>query len=46
MNDRERELWVLNDEGLYRWYKSERVGLYQFINNNRAEITRLIKKVV
>ena len=22
-NDRERELWVLNDEGLYSWARSE-----------------------
>lgn len=22
-NDRERELWVLNDESLYRWAQSE-----------------------
>mgnify|MGYP001323047170 CR=1 FL=1 len=23
LNDRERELWIMNDEGLYRWYQSE-----------------------
>lgn len=26
-NDRERRLWILNDEGLYRWAKSEGVKL-------------------
>ena len=26
-NDRERELWVLNDEGLYNWAKSEGVKI-------------------
>lgn len=26
-NDNERRLWVLNDEGLYRWAKSEGVNL-------------------
>ena len=24
-NDSERRLWILNDEGLYRWAKSEGV---------------------
>ena len=43
MNDEERRLWVLNDEGLYNWYKSERIGLYTFINANRTELTRLIE---
>ena len=23
LNDTERELWVLNDEGLYKWARSE-----------------------
>lgn len=23
LNDQERRLWVLNDEGLYRWARSE-----------------------
>lgn len=26
-NDDERRLWVLNDEGLYKWAKSEGVNL-------------------
>ncbi len=26
-NDQEREMWVLNDEGLYLWAKSEGVSL-------------------
>lgn len=25
LNDREREMWVLNDEGLYQWAKAEGV---------------------
>jgi len=25
LNDRERRLWILNDEGLYNWAKSEGV---------------------
>jgi hypothetical protein len=27
LNDRERELWLLNDEGLYNWARSEGVKL-------------------
>ena len=26
-NDEERRLWILNDEGLYRWAKSEGVRI-------------------
>ncbi len=26
-NDEERRLWVLNDEGLYNWAKSEGVNI-------------------
>ena len=26
-NDEERRSWVLNDEGLYRWARSERVAV-------------------
>lgn len=25
INDKEREMWVLNDEGLYNWARSEGV---------------------
>ena len=27
LDDAERRLWILNDEGLYRWAKSEGVDL-------------------
>lgn len=26
-NDRERELWILNDESLYNWARSENVNI-------------------
>jgi hypothetical protein len=44
MDDNERRLWVLNDEGLYNWYKSTRQGLYKFIKNNRDELTNIINQ--
>lgn len=48
MNDRERELWVLNDEGLYNWWKSERprVTLKKFIKDNREELTECISRAL
>lgn len=27
LNDKERRLWILNDEGLYRWARSEGVQI-------------------
>jgi hypothetical protein len=27
INDRERRLWILNDEGLYNWARSEGVRI-------------------
>lgn len=27
LNDKEREAWILNDEGLYRWAKREGVKI-------------------
>ena len=27
LNDEERELWIMNDEGLYLWAKSEGVRI-------------------
>jgi hypothetical protein len=27
LNDRERRLWILNDEGLYRWARAEGVRI-------------------
>lgn len=46
MDDNERRLWVMNDEGLYRWWKSSRKGIYEFIKENRAELTRIINKAL
>ena len=27
LNDKEREMWILNDEGLYNWARSEGVKI-------------------
>lgn len=46
MNDHERELWVLNDEGLYRWWKSTRMPIRKFIRENRQELTDCINRAL
>lgn len=46
LNDRERELWVDNDEGLYRWYRRSRTPKRAFVRKHRAEIDAVIRRVV
>ena len=38
MNDTEREEWVNNDEGLYRWWRSTRMSMRLFVRTNRGDI--------
>jgi hypothetical protein len=45
-NDRERELWVDNDEGLYNWWRHSRMSKTKFIRENREELDRLINEIV
>lgn len=46
MNDRDRELWVLNDEGLYLWWKSTRLPIRRLIRENRQELTDCINRAL
>jgi len=46
MNDEERRQWIMNDEGLYNWWRQSRLSLKQFICQNRAEITEAIEPVL
>jgi hypothetical protein len=46
MNNRERELWVNNDEGLYLWWKRSRLSMRNFIKENREELDALILAVI
>ena len=46
MNDLDRCGWVNNDESLYLWWKTERIGLYRFVRENRRVITEFILKVI
>lgn len=44
MDDEERIIWVRNDYNLYQSWKSSRLGIYQYVKENRKEITDYINK--
>jgi hypothetical protein len=45
MNDRERENWIDNDEGLYRMWRSSHSAKRKFIRSNRSVIDAVIENV-
>ena len=45
-NDSERRLWVLNDEGLYNWFRSSRLTMQKFVRENRAELDACIDRAL
>lgn len=45
MNNREREMWIDNDEGLYNWWISSGQSKDKFIAKNRSEIDAVIESV-
>ncbi|MEE9594267.1 MAG: hypothetical protein V3V92_02600 [Candidatus Hydrothermarchaeales archaeon] len=42
MNDQERELWLLNDEGFYQWWKDSKLSMTKFLRDHRTEIDEYI----
>ncbi len=42
LNDRERSMWVDNDQSLYLWWLSTGLAKRRFIRKHRAELDRLI----
>ena len=38
--------WVLNDEGLYDWYRSSKQDIRAFIRENRGELEACINRVL
>jgi len=46
MNNIERRLWILNDEGLFDWWRTSRLSMAEFIQQNRKEIDAAIAPVV
>ena len=45
LNDTDRAQWIDNDEGLYDWWRSSRMGKRAFIREHRAEIDQVIRNV-
>lgn len=45
INDEDRRLWVLNDEGLYDEHRRIRLSMKAWIKQNRAFIDEVIRKV-
>lgn len=45
INDEDRRLWVLNDEGLYNLMRDSRLGTREFIRQNRKLIDEVIVNV-
>lgn len=46
LNNAERENWIMNDEGLYRWWKSSRKSMRNFIRDNKDELDEAIKRAL
>jgi hypothetical protein len=45
VNDTDREEFIDNDEGLYRWWKGTRLPKRRFIRENRRKIDEVINNV-
>ena len=45
INDTDRENWIANDEGLYRWHLRSKLSLRTFIRLNREGIDAHIRMV-
>lgn len=46
INDEERRLWVLNDEGLYNEWTRSRKAIRMFIRENREWIDQCIRSAL
>lgn len=45
LNDKDREQWINNDEGLYNWWRRSKQSKRQFIKDNIVEIDIVINNV-
>lgn len=43
INDEERKMWIMNDEGLYNWWKESGKNINNFVKENRKTLTGIIK---
>lgn len=46
LNNAARRDWIMNDEGLYNWFRRSRQSMAAFIRDNRAEIDAAILPVL
>lgn len=46
MNNRERQMWIDNDETLYIWWRSSGLGKFAFIKKYRVQIDEIINRVL
>jgi hypothetical protein len=46
MNDKQREQWVDNDEGLYNLWKASGLSKKEFVKQNREFITNCTEKMM
>ncbi len=46
LNNRERQLWIDNDEGLYNWKRRSGLSMRLFIRQNRTEIDAAIHRAL
>ena len=44
MDNRERSLWIDNDEGLYNWWLTSRQSKGKFIKENREELDNYVNR--
>ena len=42
----EMRLWILNDEGLYNWWKGTRQPISTFIKENSKELRAIIRGAI
>ena len=46
MNNEQRRIWVLNDEGLYHLWRKSSKPILKFISENRELIDEVINNIV
>lgn len=46
MNNKEREMWVLNDEDLYNWWKSTKLSMTRFLKDKRLLVDKYINALI
>jgi hypothetical protein len=46
MNDKERALWIDNDEGLYRLWKASGLSKKKFLYHNRTVVDHVVEQII